>query len=91
MKVWIIETGEYEQRHVFGGAVSPERAALYVIECYSEPYKIKWEPVKYQPWGADDNGKPYEEYELIGHFEDVPGKSIAHTATFTITPLNISE
>jgi hypothetical protein len=88
VKVWIIETGDYEQRYVFGIATSPEKAAAYIRSTYDEPYVIEWESLAHTPWG-DNGGEPYDEYELVGHFSAVQGYSTEHTAKYTIHPCEL--
>ena len=69
--VWVIETGDYEQRGVFGVAVSPEAAAACVKDCFTAPYIVRWD----EPTEAG----------ITGHFRSVPNYSISHTARFDFT------
>lgn len=75
MHVWIIEAGEYNQRGVFGVALSPEGAVAAVKAEYGPPYIVKWDEPVY------DGG----EWRLVGHFSEVLGKSTQHDCAFDIT------
>ena len=80
MLVWLIESGDYEQRSVDGVADSLEAAVAFLKECYPPPYKVRWgELVKV----ADD------EYEIIGHFAPVLHYSRLHNCRFTMTPVQL--
>lgn len=75
MKVWIIESGDYEQRHVEGVAVSVATAVEFLKMAYGPPYLVAWEEVR--------QTDPYV-FELTGHFEAVQHYSIKHDCTFEI-------
>ena len=78
--VYVVETGEYEQRYVFGVYVSLAAAVLSIKETYGAPYVVRWHDVE-----------PGEDYStLTGDFEAVQHHSTRHQAHFDITemPLN---
>lgn len=82
--VWLIESGEYEQRGVFGVAESLEAAIAHVKTEFGPPYIVRWE----QPKKSD-----YPEFPMItltGHFEAVPGYSTEHTADYDITECTVA-
>jgi hypothetical protein len=80
-QVWVIEEGEYEQRHVFGVATSPQAAERMIRATYPEPYVVTWEDLKQRG----------EEYVLVGHFSQVPHCSTTHVAEYDITPHTLDE
>ncbi len=69
--VWLVETGEYEQRYIVGVYESYDAAIGGIKRIYKHPYIVKWEM----------DGK-----DLIGHFDSVPHYSVECTGTFTIEP-----
>jgi hypothetical protein len=77
--VWIVETGEYEQRYivgVYGGTI--DHAAAAVRAEYPPPYVVEWETPR------QDRYTGFEHiWEMVGHFAAVEGKSVEHDATFT--------
>lgn len=75
MNVWIIETGNYEGRYIFGVAESVDAAVATIKAAFAAPYRVRWEEVVI---GS-------EEAQLIGEFEQVPGFSTRHTGLFTMT------
>lgn len=75
MDVWIIESGEYEQRHIDGVALSLEGAVAFIKARYGLPYIVRWEE-------AVPDG---EDCSLVGHFSEVMGKSTRHDCSFDIT------
>jgi len=79
--VWVIETGEYEDRYVHGVAASLEAAVRGIEGEYASPYVVRWEPLRR---GDDGNGA-----ELVGHSEAVAGYSTRHTAVFDIRPCTL--
>ena len=70
-EVWLVETGEYEGRYIFGIYDSYDSAIVGIKDKFSPPYVVVWE--------KSDDG-------LTGHFEEVNGYSIRHTAQFDIQP-----
>ena len=76
MNVWMVQTGEYEDRHVVGLYISKDVAVASVKDRYKPPYKVTWRE-------AQDC--------LIGTFENVSGYSIAHTAAYDITEEPVRE
>lgn len=64
MDVWVIESGEYEQRSVYGVAESIAAAAAFVRKFYvSETRPIRWdEPVR----TYDDDS-----YSMTGHVDGI--------------------
>jgi len=75
-EVWVIETGEYEQRGIFGIAISVEAAIKHIKEVYGPPYRVRWgELIKHDS----------DCYEIGGRFADVPDYACSHTEGFEIT------
>lgn len=70
MTVWVVESGDYEQRGIRYIAESFDTAVDVVKAAYGPPYRVAWT--------VDGQG-------LTGTFEAVVGYSIAHTARFDIT------
>ncbi len=83
MKVYLVETGDYEQRHVMLVAVSLQAAVDEIKRVFSAPYIVHWHDLKDESWQYE--GKPYEEWGLMGDFERVAGFSTRHTGEFTIS------
>ena len=75
MDVWVVEIGDYEDRHVSAVATSPDAARAHIIARFSPPYRVEWGPLE----GDGDS------YRLTGAFEAVPGYSIEHAARYDIT------
>ncbi len=76
MTVYIVESGDYEQRGVDLVADSMDAAARAIQRRYSSPpYVVEWKPVLV----VDGIGT------LVGEFADVPGWSVGHTGVFEIT------
>jgi hypothetical protein len=82
MDVYVVETGEYEQRYVVGVADSVESAVDCIKSIYGEPYIVEWGDVTPDGWSPDT-------WDFSGTFEFVPGKSIAHKALFSITKMSV--
>ena len=72
MDVWVIETGDYSERGVFGVASSLEAAVHYVKARYQGPYIVAWEEK------TDSQGELY----LEGRFEFVSHHSTEHKARY---------
>ena len=73
--VYVVETGEYEQRHVFGVYASLEAAVRGVKETFGAPYIVRWHDLE-----------PGEDFvTLTGDFERVPNYSTKHRVHFDIT------
>lgn len=85
MKVYIIETGEYSQRGVWGVADSVEAAVEHIKAAYPAPYIVSWRELQHEVWGE---GK-YEEWRLVGDFSAVAGKSTWHTASYDISDVEL--
>ncbi len=79
MSVWVVQTGDYEQRGICLIAASLEVAVKAIKERYPAPYKVTWEELVQQ--GSD--------YELKGHFEQVPHYAIERTAYFDIEEMEV--
>lgn len=75
MKVWIIQTGEYEQAYVFGVAATYDDAIKCIKQTYASPYIVEWDDPK-------DNC-------IKGVFASVPGYAMAHTAYFYISEAEV--
>lgn len=75
-KIWVCNTGEYEQNYTFGAWRSLEAAIAAVKAIYGPPYVVRWE----EPT-ADKHG----DVELTGHFEAERGYSTQHTDWFVFS------
>ena len=75
MTIWVIESGEYEQRGVDGVALSPDHGLQFLQDRYKDPYVVKWLPLERNGNGAS----------VTGQFEAVQGFSIKHTCRFDMT------
>lgn len=84
-KLWMVETGEYDQRYTMCVADSPELAEQYIHKAYPPPFIVNWEPMEDTTWRGGD--ERYEQYTVTGHFAEVAGKSTRHTNYFTIEPI----
>ncbi len=75
MEVWVIESGEYEQRGVNGVAVSVAAAVEWLKALYPPPYVVTWgEPAQ------DEYYLPkFVIFRITGHFEAVQGYSVKHS------------
>ena len=77
--VHVVETGEYEQRFVFGVYASIDAAVRGIKAAYGPPYIVRWHQVE-----------PGEDFvTLTGDFEAVPDYSIKHRAHFDITEMEL--
>lgn len=74
-QVWVVESGEYEQRSIFLIARSLEAAVTAIKRVYGPPYVVAWDEVR------RDGGL----WVLAGDFEAVLGSSIQHRAEYDIT------
>lgn len=72
-RVWIIKTGEYSQRYVFGVASSLAAAVAAIKRVYGPPYIVDW-----------DESEVESEGQLIGKFDRVLNYSTDHVALFDI-------
>lgn len=81
-QVWVVESGEYSQRGIVLVGASLDAARQAVIAQYAPPYIVEWEPV------VND---AFEDWILVGNFEQVLGKSMKHRAEFTITPYEVHD
>lgn len=83
MKVWVMESGDYEQRMAYGVFSSPEAAQVWLHKTYADPYIVEWGRMEIDPDG--------EHAEIVGRFEHVRHKSTRHTAFFDLTKFTIDE
>jgi hypothetical protein len=67
--VWLVETGEYEQRHVFGIYASRADAVEGIKRTFQAPYRVVWTE---------------EGDVLVGAFEGVQGYSTRHTGYYSL-------
>lgn len=79
-QVWVVESGDYEQRGIDVVAESLDAAVAAVKSMYAEPYKVEWSDVAESGWGT---------FSIRAHFEAVPGKSTEHEAIFSFTPFDV--
>ncbi len=79
MKVYVIESGEYEQRSVDGVAVSLEAAVAFVKTRYGANI-VKWDDVALQAYPGTD----LVIYELNGHSD------VGYSLNFSIEEYELS-
>jgi hypothetical protein len=79
MTVWLIETGEYEQRYVMAVCESLAAALAHIKQVFSAPYRVQWQ----EPTTEDG------QTTLRGDFEAVLNYSTHHTAVFDISPCEL--
>ncbi len=82
LTVYVVETGDYEQRGVFLVATSIDAAVQSIKAAYAAPFRVTWD----SPTVPDTMGCA----RLCGHFADVPGYSIAHEAIYDMTPYEVT-
>lgn len=70
--VWLVESGEYEQRGVDLVGATKASAAAALRRSYGPPYRVEWVD------HLDDPERPH----MIGRFEDVAGFSTEHVSWF---------
>ena len=75
MIVWVIETGEYEYRHIVGVASSVDVAVKLVKGMHGSPYIVSW--------------KQDSMTSMVGYFEEVIGFSTKHSEEYTFTPYEV--
>ncbi len=80
MRVWIVESGDYEQRGIDLVAESLEAAIKAIKERYGPPYIVEWDELNEDKWGLS----------LTGNFAHVAGKSAEHTGTFEIAAWDVA-
>ena len=79
-KVWIIETGDYEENFVFGVAASLDSAVSYIKKTYNSPYYVVWSDVKMSGEGGAT---------LYGYFAAVDGYSTKHNEEYSISEIEV--
>jgi hypothetical protein len=82
LDVWVIESGDYEQRSVNGVADSVESAVAYVRTTYAPPYIVAWEAVVIQ-----DDESAYRK----GKFARVLNYSIECEAIYTFSRYDLQK
>ena len=80
MTVWLIESGEYEQRGVWGVADSVVSAVEFIKQKFPPPHQVSWD----EPVQLDD-----DTWRLTGAFGAVQYYSIEHENTFDITKYEV--
>ncbi|KKK99577.1 hypothetical protein LCGC14_2631360 [marine sediment metagenome] len=79
-KVWIIETGDYEERYVFGIAETLEAAVSFIKSVYPFPYLVEWsDPYIYN----------VKSVTLYGYFSEVLKHSTSHYAEYYISEMEV--
>lgn len=68
MNVWMIHGDDC----IVAVADSLDSAVAHLKSKFKPPYKVSWDELKIDQWGAD----------LTGHFEMVPGWSTRHDYTY---------
>lgn len=79
--VWLVESGDYEQRGVDLIADSLETAVAAIKTRYGPPYIVAWDELAQHEW----EGQSHEEWTLVGHFEQVIHYSTQHVGRFDIS------
>ena len=79
-KIWVVEEGDYEQRYVMLVGSSPEAALSAIKNTYDENYIVEWSGL---------NEGTVGQYQVVGKFEWVPGKSTKHTAFYDLTEYDL--
>lgn len=82
MFVWVIESGNYEQRYVYGVADSIESAVAFLREEYAPPYVVAWDAPYIQ-----DERTAY----MRGKFSRVLNYSTEHEAVYTFTRYDLQK
>lgn len=83
MIVWLVESGDYEDRGVDLIAESPEAAVEALKAMFPPPYRVEWSPIGYRLSRSDD-------CYIVGMFDAVQGHSSAHTRCFEMRPMNVA-
>ena len=78
--VYIVESGEYEQRFVQGIFSSVENAIASIKRPYTAPYIVKWDDPRHDGEGV---------ITLVGNFSRVEGYCGDGPAEWTITPITV--
>lgn len=79
-KVWVVESGDYEQRFVWGVYRSPDAAVASIKATYGPPYIVRWNDVE---------DCTEDRYCLSGDFEGVVGYSTKHVGCWDIWPAEV--
>lgn len=81
MKVWLVESGEYEQRGVVGIYESLEAAEACIKARYAPPFPdiVRWEPLEQSVDG----------WTLTAHFEKLNGYSVGGPSYWDIQPVEV--
>lgn len=80
-QVFVIESGDYEQRSVDGVVTSPEAGLRYLQALHPHPFKVTWEGPK----------PDKEDFVIVGRFEQVQHFSTAHVCVYRLTPYQLQE
>jgi len=89
MKVWVIETGDYEQRIIFGIAASPEAAVAYIKAEYSQPpYIVQWEELR---WDEKKESDTEQSASITGIFQQVSGYPYGGRNKYDISSWEVEE
>ena len=80
-EVWVVESGDYENRGIVLVADSLESAVGAVKTLYEFPYIVRWEDV-----GEDE----VEGGVLVGHFDAVLHYSTKHTAEYEVSRYDVA-
>lgn len=80
-RVYVVESGDYEQRIIDGIADSIASAVELIKDRYAAPYVVEWGELK--PSGSSGC------CSVTGKFKAVLNYSTAHTCTFDITPYDV--
>lgn len=78
-KVFVVETGDYEQRYVFGVFSSVAAAIAGIKEKFGSPYAVSWDELV-----QDEHGM-----RITAHFKAVNHCSVMHDAEFEITEMEL--
>ena len=78
-KVWVCESGEYEDRGIDFVCSSVESGVAHLKAMYLAPYVVTWGDLVEEVWG--DKGQ-YRTFKIVGHFEAVSRYSIRHNCEY---------
>lgn len=79
MKVYVVESGEYENHSIDFVAATVEFAVAKLKATYAPPYVVRWHDLAIGKYG----------YSIRGDFERVLGYSTEHAAIFDINEYEV--
>lgn len=88
MKVWVVESGDYEQRGIDLIAESVEAAVAALKARYGSPYIVEWGEIEER--SGVTQGNPWRELTLKARHSHVPGYAVGHTNTYTFSEWDVA-